>query len=174
MLGTTPSNVLTLLRLALVPVFVAVMWPADDGTSNAAAAVFWVAAVTDFVDGRLARARDEVTEFGAIADPLADRLLVAAAVILLAWHDRLPLAAALIVIGRDVGLVAGFAILRRTGHQPQISVTGKLASATIMGALFFLILDVPADIGLALFYVGIGLSLASGLAYVRTGLGLMR
>jgi CDP-diacylglycerol--glycerol-3-phosphate 3-phosphatidyltransferase len=167
MLGTTPSNVLTFLRIAMVPAFVAVLWPAKDGTSNVAAGIFWLAAVTDFVDGRLARARNEISELGAVLDPLADRLLVASAVILLAWDGRLPIAAALLVLARDLGLVVGFAVLRRMGQRPVVSPTGKVASATIMGGLFFLLLEIPDDVGIAFFYVGVGLSLASGLAYVR-------
>src|SRR5207302_2638523 len=97
-------NALTLGRLALIPVFVGLVLASDEGHSWPAAIVFGVAAITDQVDGFLARRWRVESQFGKVADPLADRLMIDAAVILL-WHaGRLPWVA-LVVPARDVVLV---------------------------------------------------------------------
>ena len=87
-------NALTILRLALIPVFVALLIPADGGYSWPAALVFAAAGITDQIDGWLARRWHVESQFGKVADPLADRLMIDAAVILLVVvHHRLPWAA---------------------------------------------------------------------------------
>src|SRR4051794_22409642 len=83
-------NALTLARLALIPIFVVLMVQAGDSPSWPAGIVFAVAGVTDQVDGFLARRWHVESEFGKIADPLADRLMIDAAVILLVAHGRVP------------------------------------------------------------------------------------
>src|SRR3954447_19851904 len=94
-------NALTLVRLGLIPIFVALVLAADEGQSWPAALVFATAGVTDQVDGFLARRWHVESAFGKIADPLADRLMIDAAVILL-WHaGRLPWVA-LLIPARDV------------------------------------------------------------------------
>src|SRR6266576_4967438 len=83
-------NVLTIGRLILIPVFVALLLTSDGGHSWAAAIVFGIAGVTDQVDGWLARRWRVESQFGKVADPLADRLLIDAAMILLWVESRLP------------------------------------------------------------------------------------
>ena len=100
-------NALTILRFALVPVFVVLLARAEDGQSWAAAAVFAIAAITDQVDGWLARRLQVESQFGKYADPLADRLMIDVAVVMLFIDDRLPWAALVIIIGRDLLLVLG-------------------------------------------------------------------
>src|SRR6266550_7494036 len=98
-------NVLTIGRLILIPVFVALVLASDGGHSWAAAIVFGVAGVTDQVDGWLARRWRVESDFGKVADPLADRLMIDAAILLL-WHaGRLPWIA-LAIPARDVFLIA--------------------------------------------------------------------
>src|SRR4051812_48393544 len=111
-------NALTVFRLLLIPVFVALLLASDGGHSWPAAIVFGVAGVTDQVDGFLARRWRVESSFGKIADPLADRLMIDAAVILL-WHaDRLPWIA-LAIPARDVALLAGDRLLLPRGlHLP--------------------------------------------------------
>ncbi|HEY8103906.1 MAG TPA: CDP-alcohol phosphatidyltransferase family protein, partial [Gaiellaceae bacterium] len=81
-------NALTVLRLALVPIFIVVFLRADDGSSWAAGWIFLVAGITDQVDGWLARRWHVESEFGKYADPLADRLMIDAAIIMLVIADR--------------------------------------------------------------------------------------
>src|SRR5262245_65471455 len=98
-------NALTILRFALVPIFVILMVNAGDGHSWAAGILFGIAALTDQIDGWLARRWHVESEFGKYADPLADRLMIDAAVLLLYLADRLPWAAVVLVFGRDCLLV---------------------------------------------------------------------
>src|SRR5438034_7070432 len=108
-------NVLTIGRLILIPVFVALVLASDGGHSWAAAIVFGVAGVTDQIDGWLARRWRVESEFGKVADPLADRLMIDAAAILLFLADRLPWAPRVMIVARDTMLPAGarFALPRR-------------------------------------------------------------
>src|SRR5262249_42176751 len=95
-------NALTIARLALIPVFVVLMVRAGHDPSWPAGIVFAIAAITDHIDGFLARRWHVESQFGKIADPLADRLMIDAAVILLVAYDRLPWVGLLIIVGRDV------------------------------------------------------------------------
>src|SRR6058998_571660 len=108
-------NLLTIARLVLIPVYVALVLASTNGHSWPAAIVFGVAAVTDQVDGWLARRWHVESEFGKVADPLADRLMIDAAVILL-WHaERLPWAA-LAIPARDLALLAGYKLVVERGY----------------------------------------------------------
>src|SRR5205823_13751445 len=98
-------NALTLLRLLLIPIFVVLMIAADGGHSWPAGIVFGVAAITDQIDGFLARRWHVESDFGRIADPLADRLMIDAAVILLFVAGRMPWAGLVVILGRDVALM---------------------------------------------------------------------
>src|SRR5713226_2188028 len=95
-------NALTVGRLVLVPVFVVVLARADGGRSWTAGGLFLAAGITDQLDGWLARRWRVESEFGKFADPLADRLMIDSAVLLLFIDDRLPWAALVIVFGRDL------------------------------------------------------------------------
>src|SRR5436305_6018029 len=108
-------NALTVARLILIPVFVVLILEADGGHSWPAAIVFGIAAVTDQVDGWLARRWRVESEFGKVADPLADRLMIDAAVILL-WHaGRLPWAALAVILVRDALLIGGYKVVAPRG-----------------------------------------------------------
>src|SRR3982750_417630 len=108
-------NALTLGRLVLIPVFVALMVQAGGAHTWAAGLGFRVAGVTDQVDGFLARAWHVESRFGKIADPLADRLMIDAAVILLVAYGRLPWIALLVIGARDLLLLAGWRLLAPRG-----------------------------------------------------------
>src|SRR5438105_10403054 len=114
-------NALTLARLALVPIFVVVLATADGGYSWAAGTIFGIAAITDQVDGFLARRWRVESRFGKLADPLADRLMIDAAVICLAVYDRLPWVGLAVIVGRDVLLLAGSALLAPAGLQVEVN-----------------------------------------------------
>jgi CDP-diacylglycerol--glycerol-3-phosphate 3-phosphatidyltransferase len=101
-------NALTMGRLLLVPVFVVVGWVGysrpDAGWQAWAALVFLVAAVTDFIDGELARRTGQVTSVGKILDPIADKALTGSALVLLSWFDMLPWWVTVVVLGREIGV----------------------------------------------------------------------
>jgi CDP-diacylglycerol--glycerol-3-phosphate 3-phosphatidyltransferase len=129
-------NALTIFRLALIPVFVALVLSSEGGHSWPAAIVFGVAGVTDQVDGWLARRWRVESSFGKVADPLADRLMIDAAVILL-WHaDRLPWIA-LAIPARDLALIAGYKLVVERGYEFAVSTTGKAATWLLYASLAF-------------------------------------
>jgi CDP-diacylglycerol--glycerol-3-phosphate 3-phosphatidyltransferase len=122
----------------MIPVFVGLVLAADGGHSWPAAIVFGVAAITDQVDGWLARRWHVESSFGKIADPLADRLMIDAAVILL-WHaDRLPWVA-LAIPARDVALVAGYKLVVERGYDFAVNLPGKVATWLLYASLAFVL-----------------------------------
>src|ERR671937_2023470 len=110
-------NVLTVARLAMIPVFVALVLVSDGGHSWPAAIVFGAAGVTDQIDGWLARLWRVESEFGKYADPLADRLMIDAAVIILCIDRRLPWAALAVIVARDALLIAGSRFALPRGYE---------------------------------------------------------
>jgi CDP-diacylglycerol--glycerol-3-phosphate 3-phosphatidyltransferase len=163
-------NALTLLRLLLIPIFVVLLVPADDGYSIAAGIVFGVAGVSDYLDGWLARRWNVQSDFGRVADPLADRLMIDAAVILLVLvHDRLPWIALAIVIARDILLIAGYKLLMPRGYELNVNFLGKAATWVLYCALVFVMwTERSADWPLWLFWSGIALAIAAAVHYLVT------
>jgi CDP-diacylglycerol--glycerol-3-phosphate 3-phosphatidyltransferase len=162
-------NALTVARLALIPVFVVLMVRAGHRPSWPAGVVFGVAALTDQVDGFLARRWHVESRFGKLADPLADRLMIDAAVILLVIYDRLPWAGLAIIIGRDLVLLAGGRILAPRGIEVEVNTLGKAATWILYLAIFSRIVTEPAtQWPLVLFWVGLVLALVAGVFYIRT------
>src|SRR5438132_1100153 len=127
-------NALTVARLLLIPLFVALMAKAGDARTWPAGVVFGIAGVTDQVDGFLARRWHVESRFGKIADPLADRLMIDAAVILLVAYDRLPWAG-LAVIARDVVALVGTPIVMGRGYEFQVNLLGKAATWLLYASL---------------------------------------
>src|SRR6478752_6666197 len=121
-------NALTLARLLLIPVFVVLMVQAGDSPSWPAGIVFAIAGVTDQIDGFLARRWHVESQFGKIADPLADRLMIDAAVILLVAYGRLPWAGLAVIVARDLLLLVGWRILAPRGIDLDVSFLGKAAT----------------------------------------------
>jgi cardiolipin synthase (CMP-forming) len=160
-------NALTIARFCLIPVYVWLITTADEGRSWPAAIVFGVAGVTDQIDGYLARRWHVESKFGKIADPLADRLMIDAAVILLWLGDRLPWPALAVILARDGILLAGTPVAVRRGYEFSVSLLGKLATWVLYAALVaVLITSEGADWPLWLFWTGVGLALAAAVFYV--------
>ena len=121
---TQLPNALTVLRLLLIPLFVLLMVDSDGGYSWPAALVFAAAGATDQIDGYLARRWRVVSTFGKIDDPLADRLMIDAAAIMLLLEDRLPLAALAVILGRDLVLMGGYKLVVARGYDLEVSFLG--------------------------------------------------
>jgi CDP-diacylglycerol--glycerol-3-phosphate 3-phosphatidyltransferase len=162
------ANVLTLSRIAFVPLLLVLLLGEDAGPMPAAAAVFGVAALTDAADGHIARSRDMVTTFGRIADPLADKLLVGTALASLVVIDRLALWIALVIGLRE----AGVALLRwhagRQGIVLHVSSLGKAKTGFQMTSIVMLMLvsDAGAPWVMAVLMVVVALTVVSGLQYL--------
>jgi CDP-diacylglycerol--glycerol-3-phosphate 3-phosphatidyltransferase len=157
-------NALTIARLVAIPVFAVLIVSATNGYSWAAALVFAAAGITDQIDGYLARRWHVESEFGKIADPLADRLLIDVAVVLLWYEGRLPWAA-FAIPARDVFLIAATPVALGHGYRFEVNVLGKLATWVLYGSLA-LVMVVHAHWPLWLFWIGLGLAIASLALYV--------
>jgi cardiolipin synthase len=154
----TVPNALSLLRLFMVPVVVALLLAGSDGL---AAAFFVLAALTDFLDGKLAR-RAGPTRLGQILDPMADRLMLSSVAVVLAIRGLLPIWAVAILVGRDLLALLGSLVV---GSKIRVNRVGKAATAVLMGAVALVVIS-PGVVGEAIFYAGFGLSIVAGLMYV--------
>ena len=161
-------NALTLGRLALIPVFVVLMVQAGDTHSWPAGILFGVAGVTDQIDGFLARRWHVESRFGKIADPLADRLLIDAAVILLVAYGRLPWAGLAVIAARDLLLLGGWRVLAPRGIELDVNLLGKAATWALYFAIGVRIVTHDATSWpLWLFWIGLGGAVAAAMLYVR-------
>jgi cardiolipin synthase (CMP-forming) len=130
-------NALTIFRLLLLPLYAALILSSDGGHSWPAAIVFAIAGITDQIDGYLARRWHVESNFGKIADPLADRLMIDAAVILLLHAGRLPWLA-LLIPARDLIALVGTPIVMGRGYKFEVNFIGKLATWLLYASLVFI------------------------------------
>jgi len=168
-------NSLTILRFLLIPAFIVVYANADNGHSWAAGIIFGLAGITDQVDGWLARRWHVESEFGRFADPLADRLMIDAAVIMLVLADRLPWAALAVIVARDVFLIVGTKVVLTRGYQFSVSALGKAATWVLYAGVAFLLVTVPGTRWpLWLFWIGLGMAVAAAVVYAASTLATIR
>ena len=161
-------NALTLARLLLIPVFVVLMVQAGDSPSWPAGIVFGIAGVTDQIDGFLARRWHVESQFGKIADPLADRLMIDAAVILLVAYGRLPWLGLVVILARDLLLLVGWRVLSPRGIDIEVNVIGKAATWVLYAAIGFRIVTHDhTSWPLWLFWIGIAGAVLAAVVYVR-------
>jgi CDP-diacylglycerol--glycerol-3-phosphate 3-phosphatidyltransferase len=154
-------NALTIFRFALIPLFIWLITTSDGGYSWPAAIVFGVAGVTDQVDGYLARRWHVESQFGKIADPLADRLMIDAAVLLLIHAGRLPWAA-LLIPARDLVALVGTPIVMGRGYEFQVNFLGKAATWLLYASLgFIMVTHDGTSWPLWLFWTGLALAFIS-------------
>jgi CDP-diacylglycerol--glycerol-3-phosphate 3-phosphatidyltransferase len=159
-------NALTIARLLLIPIFVVLMLDAEGGHSWAAGVVFGIAGITDQIDGFLARRWHVESDFGRIFDPLADRLMIDAAVILLYVADHMPLAGLIVIVGRDVALMAGYKAIAPQGYELKVNILGKAATWLLYAGIFFLLVtDKSTGWPYWVFWAGLVLALISAAVY---------
>jgi len=173
----TLSNQLTIARVLLIPLFAVAFYAPGKIGYFSATALFAVAAATDWLDGYLARSRNEVTAFGRFLDPVADKLLVATALVLLVEADRAPALLAAIIIGREIVISALREWLAQVSSIVHVSQLGKWKTAAQMAAIVCLLLHIPIlginmhAIGLTLLWVAALLTLWSAYEYLRDAWG---
>lgn len=168
-------NLLTLTRILLIPVFVMLFATPTPNRSLAAAVVFVVAAVTDLLDGYLARRSGQVTRLGKLLDPVADKLLVLSALILLVNVDRVSALVAILIIAREVAVTGVRAIAASEGIIIAAEATGKYKMALQVVGIVLLILEdtLLAALGnlhlagIVTLYLSLALGYLSGAQYVR-------
>jgi cardiolipin synthase len=144
----------------MVPVVVVLLLGGADGL---AAALFVLAALTDFLDGRLAR-RAGPTRLGRILDPVADRLMLSSVAVVLAIRDLLPAWVVAILVARDLLALVGSLVV---GSKIRVNRVGKAATAVLMVAVAFVVIS-PGNLGEIMFYAGFALSVVAGLLYVKS------
>ena len=173
----TIPNVLTLARIALIPVFLAVFYLPVPWSGEAATLVFVLAAATDWLDGFLARRWRQETRVGAFLDPVADKLMVAVALILLVQTDPSPALAipAAVIVGREITISALREWMAELGERAHVavSVIGKIKTTAQMTAIALMLYASAGDprfvytAGFALLYVAAALTLWSMFMYLR-------
>ena len=177
-------NLLTWFRILLIPLVVAVFYlPADWLTHQdrnlAAALMFAVAAITDWLDGYLARTLNQASAFGAFLDPVADKLMVAAALTVLVQLGRVDAFIAFIIIGREITISALREWMAKIGRSKSVAVSflGKVKTVSQMVAVLLLLYEAPAfgvidalAIGRFLIYVAAVLTVWSMFYYLRLAL----
>lgn len=177
-------TILTLIRIGLIPVFVLAYYLPYAWANIATTAIFILAGITDWFDGYLARRLNQTSEFGAFLDPVADKLMVAVAlVLLLQTHPTAWMAIpAAIIIGREIAVSALREWMAELGERAHVAVSflGKYKTAAQMVAIILLLyhepllsLDTP-KIGFALLYAAAGLTIWSMLVYLQAAWSVLR
>ena len=176
-------NYITLSRVALIPIFVIVFYLPYNWSYSGAAIIFALAGITDWIDGYLARKLDQTTPFGAFLDPVADKLMVVTAIILLVGIHPTALFAipAAIIAGREIVVSALREWMAELGKRANVAVSqiGKIKTAAQMGAITLFLIDNPhtgLDLGMVsytLLYSATALTLWSMLIYLKAALPLL-
>lgn len=180
----TLPNLLTSFRILLIPVFVAVFYLPVPWANQVAAIIFMVAAITDWFDGYLARRLNQTSAFGAFLDPVADKLMVAVALLLLVdrnpteYHSIFMTIAAIIIIGREITISALREWMASIGSRDSVAVSiiGKVKTTAQMVAIICLLFAQPLfgvpliEVGFVLLYVAVFLTLWSMIDYISSAM----
>jgi CDP-diacylglycerol--glycerol-3-phosphate 3-phosphatidyltransferase len=172
-------NYLTILRILLVPIFVALFYWGGEARTYAATAVFAIAAITDWADGYLARRYHGVSPFGTFLDPVADKIMVVTALILIASSQEMPpvLAGILIsvIVGREITVSALREWMAELGERKKVAVSwlGKAKATTQMLAILFLVYR-EALWGVSARIIGIGLLVVAAIMTLWSMLGYLQ
>jgi len=163
----TLSNALSALRMVLV---IPMAFTLYGGMRWVTAGICVLAAVTDFLDGYIARRNNEISDLGKILDPLADKVFVGVVVILMLLQEMLPLWFVAVVLGRDLLiLVGGLLIERRTGEVLPSNYPGKIAVLVLSTTLLAIILGAPKDVVDVMMAISLGLLALSLYLYAKRG-----
>jgi len=162
----TVPNAIGVLRFALLPVFLVIELSSDTGVEASAAIIYAVAAWTDYADGIAARLTGQYSRFGALMDPIVDRLLVICGVVVCWYHELLPRWALAVLVARELFMLLAGQYVIRQGRELKINMVGRWAVWPVMSAIFLAIcgVDTVADV---LLYIGVLLTLWATALYVR-------
>lgn len=169
---TNAPNILTLFRIALIPVLVTCLFFREPKWDLIAGIIFGVASITDYFDGYLARIQKSVTLYGKLMDPLADKFLVVSALVMLQYLDRIHPAIVILLICREIAITGLRALASAEGVDIPASWTAKWKTGTQMVAIPFMMVKqglwgIPLyPIGKILLYISLLISLWSALMYL--------
>jgi CDP-diacylglycerol--glycerol-3-phosphate 3-phosphatidyltransferase len=169
----TIPNAIGFVRLGLIPVFLALALSSGDGRIASASIVYAVIGGTDYLDGIAARLTGQYSRLGVLLDPLTDRLLVVSGVIV-CWHyELLPRWALAVLAAREVAMLLLSVWVTRRGFEIEVNMVGRWGVWPTMFSLFLAMVSVTwvAD---ALLYVGLAMTLAATVLYLRDGLERLR
>jgi CDP-diacylglycerol--glycerol-3-phosphate 3-phosphatidyltransferase len=171
-------NALTLLRIFLVPLLVVVLLTRVAGHVYFGAAIFALAVATDYFDGYFARRRNEVTRLGILLDPLADKLLMAAAFLSLVEMGLLPAWVVMIILARELAVTGFRNVAAGRGVLIGASALGKAKMVTQVAAVLLFLLSPPFPVlripALVMMWVVVVITVVSGVDYFLTYRGVMR
>ena len=169
----TIPNAIGFARIALIPVFLALALSSGDGRIASASIVYAIVGGTDYLDGIAARVTGQYSRLGTLLDPLTDRLLVVSGVVV-CWHyELLPRWALAILAARELAMLILSLIVTRRGFEIEVNMVGRWGVWPTMFSLFLAMVSVTwvADV---LLYVGLAMTLAATVLYVRDGLERLR
>jgi cardiolipin synthase len=173
----TIPNAIGFVRLALIPVFLVLALSSDSGTDALPAVIFAVISWSDYFDGMTARLTGQYSRFGALLDPIVDRLLVISGVVVCWYFELLPRWAIAALVFREVFLLVVGLLAQRRGLELKINWPGRAAVWPTMSAIFFALVGLAtfAEVllysGLALAWYAVALYLRDGMAQLRAGAG---
>lgn len=169
----TLPNLVGYLRLAALPLFLWLGFESGDGRSAAAAAVFWLIAAGDYVDGFLARVTGQYSRLGALLDPLIDRLTILSGAVV-CWHFQLlPRWALALLVARELAMLLLAQYGLRHGVALAVNWPGRISVFPIMGGIF-LALAVDGWVPAALLIWGVAMAILATVLYARTGIREVR
>lgn len=164
----TIPNAIGFVRLALIPVFLAVALSSGDGRDATAATLFAVIGWSDYLDGLTARLTGQYSRLGAMLDPFVDRLLVVSGVAVAYHYELLPRWALIVLAAREVSMLFIAQYGLRNGVDIKINWPGRIAVGPVMGSLFFPMTGLKT-VGEVMLYAGLALALVATVLYVREG-----
>ncbi|MEG0597535.1 MAG: CDP-diacylglycerol--glycerol-3-phosphate 3-phosphatidyltransferase [Oscillospiraceae bacterium] len=159
------ANKLTMLRVALIPVFLVLLYQGTDGMRLLALAVFVVASLTDFVDGYIARHYNQITVFGKFMDPLADKILVLAAMLWFVEVGKMPAWCLLIVVTREFAVTAMRLVAVDSGRVIAAGWSGKVKTASTMVGICLMLLQLAPWLDVVCVVVIVVTTVYSGAEY---------
>jgi cardiolipin synthase len=163
----TVPNGIGFVRLALIPAFLVIGLSSDTGVEPLAAIIFAVVAWADYADGIAARVTGQYSRFGALLDPIVDRLLVISGVVVCWYHELLPRWALAVLAGRELFMLAAGRYALRRGVELNINWWGRLAVTPVMAALFAALVGLET-VGAVLLYIGVFMALVATEEYARS------
>jgi cardiolipin synthase len=169
----TIPNAIGFLRLALIPVFLVVALSSSDGTDALAATLFAVIGWGDYADGIAARITGQYSRLGAVMDPVTDRLLILAGVVVCWRFALLPRWALAVLAGRELVMLGLARYALKRGLELRINWPGRLAVAPVMGSLFFAMVGLES-LAEILLYLGLTLALVATGSYLSAGIHQLR
>lgn len=167
------ANKLTMLRVALIPVYLVVLYWGFPGAAYAALAIFIIASLTDFVDGYIARHYNQTTDFGKFMDPLADKCLVTAAMLWFVEIGQMPAWALLIVIVREFAVSGLRMIAADKGRVIAAGWSGKVKTASTMVCIVLMLLPIAYWVNSICVAVIVLTTIYSGVEYFTKNLDVL-